>query len=104
MIIELKSKYLSINSTKDGDVVEITSEGVLEPQKSKFTDTTEDILVLSVLHNGNKSTFSLYEKYKKPFLDAWGPETRNWIDKKFQILHINDKMEVRPILPEQTNR
>ena len=101
MIVEFKSKYLSLISTKDGDIIEIRTEGVNEPQKSKFSDTEEMIIVLGVLHNGHAATFSLYEKYKKPLVEAWGNETRNWIGKKFSILHINEKMEIRPLIEEK---
>lgn len=98
VIVEFKSKYLNVTGTKDGDIVEITGEGSEVPQKSKFNDKEELILVLPVLHNGNKALFSLYEKYKKPLVGTWGNETKNWIGKKFTILHINEKMEVRPII------
>ena len=97
MIIELKSKFLSFQTTKHGDIVEIVDSGRFEPQKSKFNDKEELITVFNVKHNGNDATFSLYEKYKMPLIEKWTNDSSLWIGKKFTILHINNKMEISPI-------
>jgi len=97
VIVEFKSKYISYGTTTDSDIIEIAGGGELQKQKSKFSDKEEDILVLPVKHNGSDSQFSVYEKFKKPLVEAWGNESKEWVGKKFQIFHLNEKMEIKPL-------
>ena len=98
MKIEMKGGYISFQNTKEGDVITIADGGFMKPQKSKFTDKEELIAVFKVKHNEKDAEFSLYEKYKKPLIDAWGDESLSWVGKKFTIFHVNEKMEIRPVI------
>lgn len=90
---DFSGDYLNIDSTQDGDIVEILDEGKVE-----FNETLKkDLFNIHVKLNDKVKTYSPSNKAGRSLQEAFGEDSSNWIGKKFQVLHIDKKMVVRPI-------
>ena len=98
MIPDFSGDFLSFDSTKDNDIVEILDEGKVEYNEA----LKKDMFNLKVKINDKVKTYSPSNKAGQSLQDAFGMDTSNWIGKKFQILHIDKKMAIRPIRAEKT--
>ena len=101
VIVKLEEKWMSIGTTRDEDVGEITGEGSYVKQKTAYVDEERDILNIPVkitTQDSKALIWSPWDKDKKKFMEAFGAETANWVGKKFKIMHIDKKMIVRPIV------
>lgn len=93
MIPDFTGDFLSYDSTKDGDIVEIVDEGKME-----FSETlNKDMFNLRVKHNNKVKIYSPNNKAGTALQTAFGLDSSGWIGKKFQILHIDKKMHIRPL-------
>lgn len=73
--------FLTVNDVKTGDVVTITGEG--EYRESKFG---KDRLVVPIrLQNGEPRIWTLNQTTINKLIDAYGDETKNWIDKNVKL-------------------
>lgn len=93
MIPDFSGDFLNYDGTQDGDIVTILSEGKV----SYNEQLKKDMFDLSVEVNGKKKTYSPSNKAGQMLQGAFGMDTKNWIGKQFQILHVDKKMAIRPI-------
>ena len=82
---ELES-FLNDKSAKDGDVVEIISEGVIENKEDPATHRKYRVLNLPVRINGKNEVVYSPNTDALPILQkAWGMNSSSWIGKKFSV-------------------
>lgn len=93
MIPDFSGDYLNINNTQDGDIVEILNEGKVEFN----TMLKKEIFNIPVQVNGKIKAYSPSNKAGQALQDAFGMDTKNWKNQKFQVLHVDGKMAIRPI-------
>lgn len=97
MINDFSGYYLNFDSTKDGDIVEIISEG-----KREFNETLKkEIYNINVKKGEKKMIYSPNNSSGKILQAAFGEDDVNWIGKKFEVLHVDKKMLIRPIVVEK---
>lgn len=99
MINDFSGDYLNYDSTKDGEVVEIVSEG-----KREYNDILKKDIYNIQVKKGNKTmTYSPNNNSGKSLQAAFGEDDAGWIGKKFMVMHLDKKMVIRPILVEKVN-
>jgi hypothetical protein len=77
--------FLTVSDVKDGDIITITGEG--EYRESKFG---KDRLVIPVrLPNGEPRIWTLNQTTINKLIDAYGDETKGWIDKNVKLTVAN---------------
>ncbi len=103
----LGGKYLTSKVLKDGDVIEIISEGEWG-ESSKFMNqdgTPKKELVFEVKFNGDDYSFRMNATNRNTLVLAFGRDTKKWIGKKagvtFQKALIAGKMQDVIILSPQ---
>ena len=93
MITDFSGDFLNIESTQDGDIVTILDEG-----KNEYNEVLKkDMFNLAVDVNGKRKVYSPTNKAGRSLQDAFGMDTKDWVGKKFQCLHIDKKLAIRPI-------
>lgn len=93
MIPDFSGDFLNYESTKDGDIVEIIDSGKVE-----YNETLKkNMFNIHVKKNDKVMTYSPNNKSGQKLQDAFGLDTEQWIGKKFQIVHIDGKMAIRPL-------
>lgn len=96
--VDVRGDYLNIESTKDGDLGEITAEGDYVEMDDKFhVGKKRKVLNLPVLVNSKAMIWSPNMKQLKLLVSAWGEESKAWVGKKFQIFHIEDNLLIKPL-------
>ena len=98
MIPDFSGDFLSFDSTKDSDIAEILDEGKVEYNEA----LKKDMFNIKVKINDKVKIYSPSNKAGQSLQDAFGTDTSDWIGRKFQILHIDKKMAIRPIKAENT--
>lgn len=93
MQADFSGDFLNYDGTQDGDIVEILDEGRVEYNEA----LKKDMFNIKVKLNERVKTFSPSNKAGKSLQEAFGMDTKDWIGKKFQILHVDKKMAIRPI-------
>jgi hypothetical protein len=94
MIPDFSGDFLNYEATEDGDIVEIVSdEGKVEYNEA----LKKEIYNIKVSHNGKVKTYSPTNKAGKSLQEAFGKDDKNWKGKKFQVVHFDKKMAIRPI-------
>lgn len=73
---------------RDRDVVEITSEG--QPIEGKFG--TQDVFTVK-LENGKEGNVSFNSTSINNMIDAFGEDSKNWIEKKVKIWLIRQNVQ-----------
>lgn len=97
MIADFSGDFLNYEGSQDGDIVTILDEGKVE-----YNETLKkDMFNINVDHNGKKKTYSPNNKAGKALQIAFGMDSKNWVGKKFQIVHVDKKMYIRPMNPEK---
>ena len=93
MIPDFSGDFLNYDGTEDGDMVTILDEGKIE-----YNETLKkDMFNIQVEHNEKKKIFSPSNKVGRLLQEAFGKDTKNWIGKQFQVIHIDKKMAIRPL-------
>lgn len=93
MIPNFSGDYLNFESTEDGDVCEILDEGVEE-----FNDILKKKMFNVKIRKGDKiMTYSPNNTSGRLLQQVFGKDTKDWIGKKFQVIHADKKMMIRPI-------
>jgi len=78
------SKFLRPDDVKDGDIVEIVSEGTFRPaEESRFG--REDFLIDVKLPDGSTKTWTMNKTTLRNLMEAYGDETKNWVGRKVKI-------------------
>lgn len=93
MIADFSGDFLNYDGTQDGDIITILDEG-----KNEYSDVLKkDLFNITVEHNGKKKIYSPTNKVGRNLQEAFGKDTKSWIGKQCQILHIDKKMAIRPL-------
>ena len=96
---EFGGDYVSIDSTKDGQIVEIKGEG--EWGEITYQGKTKKVLNIPVVINGKEMTWTPGIRAGKSAQNAWGTNSLAWVGMKFEIIHMENKMLIRPIIIEK---
>lgn len=97
MIADFSGDFVSFDSTKDGDICIILNEGAVE-----YNDNLKkEMFNISVELAGKRKTYSPNNKAGQELQRAFGMDTKDWISKKFEILHVQGKMVVRALKSEK---
>lgn len=97
MIPDFTGGFLNFESTQDGDIVEIISEGKMEYNQT----LKKDMFNLQVRKGEKVMTYSPNNKSGKSLQKAFGMDTAKWIGRKFQVMHLEGRMVIRPITEEK---
>lgn len=90
--LDLSGDFLNFDSTKDGDVCVILNEA-----KPVYNENLKkEIVDMEVEKNGKKFTYSPNLSAQKALAEKFGKETKEWIGKKFEILHVQGRIAIRP--------
>ena len=93
MINDFSGDYLNFDSTKDGEIIEIISEG-----KREYSEILKKEVYNIQVKKGEKTmTYSPNNTAGKALQEAFGENDIDWIGKKFTVMHIDKKMIIRPI-------
>jgi hypothetical protein len=93
MIVDFSGDFLNYESTEDGEIVTILNEGKVE-----YNETLKkELFNISVEHNGKTKIYSPNNTAGKVFQETFGKDTKEWVGKQFEVLHVDKKMKVRPI-------
>lgn len=93
VVLDLSGDYLNFESSKDGDICVIVTEA-----KPTFNETLKkEIVDMKVEKDGKQYTYSPNLSAQRSLTDAFGKDTKEWIGKTFEILHVQGKMAIRPI-------
>lgn len=93
MIPDFSGDFLNFDSTKDGDVFEIIDEGKVE-----YNETLKkDMFNIKVKQGEKVKTYSPNNTSGRELQSAFGLDTKQWVGKKFEILHVQGKMAIRPL-------
>jgi len=97
MITDFSGDFINYDSTQDGDIVEILDEGKIE-----YNETlNKDMFNLKVKLSEKVKIYSPSQTAGRSLQDAFGKDSKNWVNKKFTILHIDKKMIIKPIKIEK---
>ncbi len=96
---EFKGKYMNVDSTKDGQIATMVSGGTIE--EITFGGKTKKVRNIPVKIGDTELIFSPWDKDGRALQAAFGFDSDNWAGKKLQILHVEKKMVVRPIVEEK---
>jgi hypothetical protein len=100
--IEVEEKFINIETVKDGEIGTITGEAKYsEPKKVAWTNVKQSMLNIPMEVNGKSMDYSPFDKNTKKIIAAWGDESKSWIGKQIQFLHIDKKLEIRPLKAEK---
>lgn len=94
MIPDFSGDYVSAKSIKDGDLIEIINEGAVEYSDALKKDTFN----LKVKMNDRVKTWSPSNEHGKILQKAFGLDTAGWVGKKVQLMLVQDKMLVKPLI------
>lgn len=97
VVFDFSGDFLNLESTRDGDIAVFLDGG-----KSEYNEALKKTMVnFCVEVNGKKKIYSPSQKAGQEFQKAFGMDSQLWIGKKFEILHVQGKMVVRPIREEK---
>jgi hypothetical protein len=97
MIPDFSGDYISANSIKDGDIIEIIDEGKMEYSEALKKDTFN----LHVKLNERVKVWSPNNTHGKELQKAFGLDSKEWIGKKVQLMLIQDKMLIKPLIAQK---
>ncbi len=93
VVLDLSGDFLNFESTKDGDVCVILSEA-----KPTYNENLKkNIVDMEVEKEGKKYTYSPNLSAQRSFTEVFGKDTKEWIGRKFEVLHVQGKLVIRPI-------
>ena len=97
MIPNFSGDFLNFDSTADGDIVEILDEG-----KEEFNQILKKIMFNISVKKGDKvMIYSPNNNSGRLLQEVFGKDSKDWIGKKFQIIHVEKRMLIRPIKTEK---
>lgn len=92
-INDFSGKFLNVKSTEDGDIIEIMNECVMKYSEGLKKECPE----MDVKRGDKIMVYNPSDKAGRAFQEAWGKDSKDWIGKKFQVLHIDGKMVIKPL-------
>jgi hypothetical protein len=93
MITDFSGDFINYDSTQDGDIATILDEGKIE-----YNETLKkDMFNLKVQLGEKVKTFSPSNTAGRALQDAFGKDSKDWKGKKFQIIHADKKMIIKPL-------
>lgn len=93
MQIDFSGDFLNYEGTQDGDIVTILDEGKVE-----YNETLKkELFNIGVEVNGKRKTYSPNNTAGKTLQEAFGMDSKDWVGKQFEVLHVDKKMKIRPI-------
>ena len=101
VLADFGGDFLSIKNSKDGDTATIT--GKPEYGTLTFQGKEKKVVNMEIEVDNKKLTYTPPNKAGNTLVEAWGDEMDNWVGKKFTILHVEDKMVVRPVVEEKSS-
>jgi len=99
-ILDFSGDYVKVESTKDGDIAVIVSECKEEYNES----LKKNIKNMQVEIDGKEKTYSPNNVAGQALQNAFGLDTKDWIGQKFEIMHIQGKLAIRPLKAEKVKR
>jgi hypothetical protein len=82
--IRKSSRYLRADEVRDGEVVEIVSEGRLRPaEESRFGRETFELDVR--LPDGSEKVWTLNKTTLRRLAEAYGDDTKSWVGRKVRL-------------------
>jgi hypothetical protein len=91
--LDFSGDFLKLENTKDGDIAVI-----LDECKEEYNETLKkNIKNMSVEVNGSKKTYSPNNAAGLALVQAFGKDSKDWIGQKFEIMHVQGKLAIRPI-------
>lgn len=98
MELKIKSKFISTETVKSGDLLTIKDEGEIKPRAWK--GQKREVLEVKVDFNGEEKICSFNITSQKNLIKEWGSETKNWVGKKVKcyITSMLSGGEVKDIL------
>lgn len=95
VIHDFGGDYLNAMNCKDGGIYRITAK----PVQATIKAQGEDKLVLNVPVEGNDKEYTYTPAIKagKALQDAFGEDSDEWVDKKFQTFNIDNKLVIKPL-------
>lgn len=98
-ILDFSGDFLKVDNTKDGDIAIILNEC-----KEEYNETLKKLIKnMDVEVNGSKKTYSPTNSAGQALVQAFGKDSKDWIGKKFEIMHVQGKLVIRPIKVEKIN-
>ena len=97
MIPDFSGDYLNYESSEDGDIITILTEGKVEYSEK----LSKNMFNIDVERNGKTLTYSPNNTSGRLLQNAFGKDSKGWIGNKFQIVHADKKMLIRPIKATQ---
>lgn len=96
-VLDFSGDFVKVDSTKDGDMAVIVTEC-----KEEYNETLKkNIANMKVEINGKEKTYSPNKVAGRALQQAFGTDSKSWIGKKFEIMHVQGKLVIRPIKPEK---
>lgn len=96
-IIDFSGEYLNFESSNDGDICEILDECI----ESYNTVLKKQMSNMHIKKNDKTMTYTPSNLAGKLLQAAFGKDSKDWIGQKFQIIHADKKMLIRPMKPEK---
>jgi len=97
VVFDFSGDFLNVESTKDGDLCVFLDEG-----KSEYNEALKKNMInFAVEVNGKRKIYSPTQKAGQEFQKAFGLDSKQWVGQKFEVLHVQGKMVVRPLRTEQ---
>jgi hypothetical protein len=93
VLADFSGDFLNYDNSNDGDICEIVNEGAVEFNES----LKKDMFNIQVKVNDRVKTWSPNNRSGQALQKAFGMDTKSWIGQKFQIVHIDKKLLIRPI-------
>lgn len=82
--MEIEDKYLSVNNCEESDIISFVDAGVKAEIKDK-SGISRTVINFTVSNGRYNLIYTPGASAIKEFMKAWGRETNNWVDKKFQV-------------------
>ena len=93
MITDFSGDFINYDSTQDGDIATILDEGEVEYNEI----LKKDMFNLKVKLGEKVKVFSPSNTAGRALQGAFGKDSKDWKYKKFQIIHADKKMIIKPI-------
>jgi hypothetical protein len=92
-ILDFSGEYLNYESSNDGDICEI-----LDECKEEYNTTLKKTMSnMHIKKNDKTMIYTPSNAAGKILQAAFGADSKDWIGQKFQIVHADKKMLIRPI-------
>jgi hypothetical protein len=81
--LEIEAIYLNVDNCEESDIITILDEGI--KATLKMQDKEKTVYNFKVNNGRYDLTYTPGTTAQKELMKAWGRETKNWVNKKFQV-------------------